>query len=138
MATLVDVTGRSQQSDQVWVARSATFVDPDDGYYGVIKIPKCAFITQLWVVITTAFTAAGAILTIGFEGNGDTANTQAFMSTDVTKPTATGIKRSYVENVLAIEGKWFSTNRGMITVTTDDQGGTAGTFTVFAEFAQIF
>jgi hypothetical protein len=138
MATLTDWTSRAQQSDRIWVARSETFVDPDDGYYAVIKVPTKALITQVWIHIATAFTAAGAILTVGFEGNGDTAVTNCFFTTDIAKPTETGIKRSFPDVAVSVEGKWFDTYRGVITITTDDQGGTAGTFTVFAEFAEIF
>lgn len=137
MATLTDVT-HNQVSDHLWFARSQMMVAPSDGYYSVIRIPHKGFITEVWLYIATAFTAAGSTLTVGWAGNGEVAVTNAFMSTDISDPTTAGMKRAKSDTLVSIDGKWFQTDRGVITVTCDDNGGTAGTFAVFALYAQIY
>lgn len=125
-------------SQNFMFARSKKFTDPDDGTYNVIRIPRFGFVKNVWVRITTAFTAVGAVLTIGWSGNKEVAEPEGFMTTDVTDPTATGLKMMLDASIASEPGKYFDAGSGAITVTTDDDAGTAGTFWVFADYVVIF
>jgi len=128
-------TGRA--SDAIRLHASKTLVSPADGTHNVVRLPKYAFVTRVWTNITTAFSAPGATLTVGFVGNGEAADTDAFMGTAATQPTLAALRASSEDNNPASQGKYFSAAGGMVTVTTDDNSGTAGTFTVFVEFYVI-
>lgn len=125
-------------SDRYFLAKSKRMVAPADATYNIIRIPKNAFVMDVWVLITTAYTAAGSTLTIGWLGNGETAVTNGFMTVDVAEPTVAGLKRAQHDTLTSWEGKYFSTQGGMITCTTDDNAGTAGTFWVFANYTVVY
>ena len=123
-----------RMSDRPMLAVSKRMVTPADATYDLIKIPRFGFVTDVWVLVTTAFTAAGSTLTVGWLGNGQTAVTNGFITTDVSKPTVTGMKRGQSDALTTFEAKWFYTSGGIITCTTNDNAGTAGTFWVFANY----
>jgi hypothetical protein len=125
-------------SQNYMFARSKKFTTPTDGTYNIIRIPRFGFVKNIWVKISTAFTAAGATLTVGWKGNKETAVLAGFMTTDNTVPTATGLKVMQDISVASFPGKWFDAASGAITITTDDDGGTAGTFFVFCDYSVIF
>jgi hypothetical protein len=125
-------------SDRFFFAKSKRMVAPADATYNIIRIPKNGFVLDVWVKITTAYTAAGSTLTIGWLGNGETAVTNGFMTVDVAKPTVVGLKRAQHDTLTSWEGKYFYSAGGMITCTTDDNSGTAGTFWVFATYTVIY
>jgi hypothetical protein len=124
-------------SDRPMLARSKRMVAPADGTYNLIRVPAKAFVTDVWVLITTAFTAAGSTLTVGWLGNGETAVTNGFITNDISKPTVTGLKRAQNDTLTSWEGKYFNSASGLITCTTDDNAGTAGTFWVFVNYYVI-
>lgn len=134
---MADYTHKGRTSDAVRCAASKTLVSPADGTHNVIRIPQYALVTRVWTNITTAFGSAGATLDVGFLGNGETADTDAFMGTAATQPNTAALRSSSEDNNPASQGKYFSDAGGMITVTTDDDSSTAGTFTVFAEYYVI-
>jgi len=124
-------------TDNYRLARSKYMVSPGDGTYNIIHIPKFAFVKRVWTVVETAFTAPGATLTVGFIGNGEAANTDAFMDSSNTQPTLIGTRSSSEDNREFCQGKYFNTARGAITVTTDDNAGTAGKFYVIVEYSVL-
>lgn len=126
-----------RMSDRPILAISKRMVTPADATYNIIRIPKYAFITDVWVLVTTAYTAGGSTLTVGWLGNGQTAVPAGFMSSDIARPTSTGLKRAQQDTLISGEGKYFFTAGGAITVTTDDNAGTAGTFWVFCNYYVI-
>ena len=90
----------------------------DDTYY-VLKLPKKAFVVGVWLEIITAFddqTTDGTI-TVGFSGNGETADADYFMDNTAAAPLVTGMKE-------VTKGKWFSDASGLITVTANDNDST--------------
>ena len=48
-------------ADNYRLAASKLMLAPDDGVYNLIKIPKWAFITDVWVEIVEAFTVNASI-----------------------------------------------------------------------------
>jgi len=117
-------------ADNFRLARSHTLAAPADGSYDLIALPRYAFVMGTWVFISTAYVDAGATITVGFKGNGESADVDYFMLSATAIPNATGTKTGTVE-------KWFNDQRGMITVDCDDNGDTAGTFIVFAAYTVL-
>lgn len=105
-------------ADRTRHLRSAILLNVADNTYWMIKIPRYAFVhTVVWE--TLAVYGSSSTMTVGFAGNGETADPDAFiLSADIdpdhsTRLTtglehATGINRS---------GKWFDAEPGAITVT---------------------
>jgi hypothetical protein len=127
MATLTDMNASLNQSDHIWFARSKVITPAADGYFSIIRVPRTAFIMGTWVLVTTAFGAgAGASITLGYSGNQVVDSAAYFLTTTGSAGyTATAVPY------------WFSADKGAITVTTNADSGTQGTFTVFVTFAQI-
>lgn len=121
-------------SDKGFFVKSKKLAAPSDATYNIIRVPRFAFVDAVWLWITTAFTLASCTMTIGWFGNGETAVTNGFMTTDVANPTVAGLKRALSDALTTFEGKYFNTAGGAITCTTDDDGGTSGTFYVFAHY----
>jgi hypothetical protein len=82
--------------------------------YAALKLPKKAFVVGLWLEIITAYDEAtegiDGTITIGFSGNGETADADYFLTSAQAAPLATGMKASTV-------AKWFDSASGLITVT---------------------
>lgn len=125
-----------KQSDLRWVRASMQIAAPADGTHVVCPIPKNTLVTNIIINKTVGFTSPGATFNIGFTGNGETADTDFFMSSVTANPTAVGLASIHQGGLTGSGGKYFTT-AGAITVTTDDNGGTAGTFQVFVEYTQI-
>jgi len=106
-------------TDNYRLARSKTLVNPADATYNLIVIPKFAFIDQIWLYITTAYAGGGsdATGTIGFLGNGETADPDGFMDIAACAVTATGIKRMTDDGQPGSKGKWFNSASGQLTIT---------------------
>lgn len=126
---------RRKQSDVVWAACSKIITPSDDTHYAV-KIPKKSLVLDITVNKTTAYTDAGALVTLGFVGNNETADPDAFMSSAVFNPANVGVSSIKQGSVKNSGGKYFD-RAGTITVTSDDNGGTAGTFQIFVSYIQL-
>ena len=124
-------------TDNYRLARSKYMVTPADATYNIIAMPKFAFVKRVWTVVETAFTDPGATLSVGFMGNGETADTDAFMDSDNSQQSQIGTRSSSEDNRANCQGKYFNSARGAITVTTDDNGGTAGKFYVIVEYSVL-
>lgn len=109
----------SRAADNFRIMRSGKVtLSADDTYY-VLKLPKKAFVVGVWLEILTAFddqTTDGTI-TVGFSGNGETADADYFMDNTAAAPLVTGMKE-------VTKGKWFSDASGLITVTANDNDST--------------
>jgi hypothetical protein len=125
-----------KQSDLQWTRASKTLATPADGTHVVCPIPKNTLVKAVIVNKTVAYSKTSATATIGFKGNGETAETSSIMSIDTFNPTTVGVVNSLQGGTKYAAGKYF-TRAGSITVTTDDNGGTAGTFQVFVEYTQL-
>lgn len=109
----------SRAADNFRIMRSGKITLSADDTYQVIKLPKKAFVVGVWLEILTAFddqTTDGTI-TVGFSGNGETADADYFMDNTAAAPLVTGMKE-------VTKGKWFSDASGLITVTANDNDST--------------
>ncbi|MCK5015636.1 MAG: hypothetical protein KAS32_01075 [Candidatus Peribacteraceae bacterium] len=109
---------RGKYSDNFRMARSGKLVEKADGTYGLIQLPKYAFISQIWVNVTQAYAGGttGAA-TLGFAGNATTADVDGFMDATALGARAAGFKIMTDDAQPGSLGKWFSGGRGTITIT---------------------
>jgi len=105
-------------ADNIRFARSKTLYEKADGTYNLINIPKFAFVTAVWLIITQAYAGgAGDTCTVGFTGNGETADPDGFIDDTFAAATSTGVKCSNGDAQPASSGKWFNTAGGQLTIT---------------------
>jgi hypothetical protein len=124
-------------ADNYRLARSHRLIDLDDDTYNIIRIPKFAFVKEIWLYVATAY-AGGATgtATIGFVGNGESADPDGFMDSAACGAEATGMKRMSDDTQPGSQGKWFSTAGGLLTITlSHGTHTTLLTATVFMEFS---
>ena len=126
---------RFAKSRPVMVSTSFTNLTAD-----LIRVPKYAFVTGLRVLITTPLSGGTPSLTIGYSGNGATADTEGFMISDVVDPETAGMK-NMKDGVIATapgsQGKYFSGGAGVVTATLSGTP-TAGVFYVFVDYRVIY
>ena len=109
----------NRAADNFRLMRSGKITLSADETYAAVKVPKKAFVVGVWLEIITAFddqTTDGTI-TVGFSGNGETADADYFMDNTAAAPLVTGMKE-------VTKGKWFSDASGLITVTANDNDST--------------
>ena len=109
----------SRTADNFRMMRSGKVTLTADDSYAVVKVPKKAFVVGVWLEIITAFddkTTDGTI-TVGFSGNGETADPDYFMDNTAAAPLVVGMKE-------VTKGKWFSDASGLITLTVADNDST--------------
>lgn len=112
-------------SDNFRLARSKTLYQLADGTYNLILLPKFAFVMQLWLIITTAYAGgAGGSATVGFTGNGETADPDGFLDATAAGGRATGVKLMTDDAQPGSKGKWFNSASGFLTITLDDSTDT--------------
>lgn len=84
----------NRAADNFRLMRSGKITLSADETYAVVKVPKKAFVVGVWLEIITAFddqTTDGTI-TVGFSGNGETADPDYFMDNTAAAPLVTGMK----------------------------------------------
>lgn len=126
----------NKASDAFRLEASKLMLAPADGTYNLIKIPRYALVTDVWVQIVTAFTVDASII-VGYIGNGEVANDDGFITNNVADPLNVGMKRAFNTTTSTFPGKFFSDAAGAITATVLDNGGAVGDFRVFVQFIVI-
>lgn len=125
-------------ADNRMLAMSGLFITPDDDTYDIIRVPHWAFISNVWLEVTTAYIAGAPSITVGWKGNKETAVPAGFMSNDIAKPKELGLKIAQKDAVSAFPGKYFGDGSGAVTVTIAAGGATTeGNFRIFCEYAVI-
>jgi len=125
-------------SDNYRLAKSKILIYPSDGTYNIIRLPKYAFVKDVWLLVSTASDVTPDVCTVGWLGNGETAVTNGFITTDVANPTKTGLKRAQSDTAVTFEGKYFSDATGVITFTYEaGSASTLGVYRVFCAYTVI-
>ena len=127
----------SQASDNFRLARSQTMVSASDGTYNLIRLPVNAFVMDVWLYMSTAYSGGSPSITIGWLGNGETAQPAGFMTNLVAKPLEAGIKRAMKETLEQFPGKYFNAASGMVTATLAADTGTGGIWQVLVHYSVI-
>ena len=118
-------------SDNVYLARPGIFGGAAEAY-NLIKVPKNAFIMNVWLEIIT--THAGNTCTVGFAGNATTADADGFIDATLGITTTAGFIRAIDDAQPGSKAKWFSAGGGMITATPS---ATTSRQRLFVEYAII-
>ncbi len=119
-------------SDNYRMMKTQTFNTPSAATYNCIRIPKFAFVASVFLNITTACAGTNPTVSVGWLGNGETAQAAGFISTNIAECTIAGLKAATHDTNVSWEGKYFEDAGGMLTITC------AGTFTagVFVGFIE--
>lgn len=104
------------------------------GTYGLIRIPRYAFVTGVWALVVTACNVTD--MTIGWAGNLETAVPAGFISSDILDAGTTGLKCAVKDTAVASVGKYFNAGIGEITATFSTNM-TSGKFIVFCQYSVI-
>jgi len=121
---MVDFLGRIA-ADSPRLARSKSLVGKADAVYNIIALPKFTFVVDVFINITTAYGPIGdATATIGFTGNGETADPDGFMTTNDVLPGVAGLKSMRGGAGAWAKGKWFNSASGQLTITLAKNSGT--------------
>ena len=125
-------------ADNRMMAMSGLFIAPDDDTYDIIRVPHWAFVSNVWLEVTTAYVAGTPSITVGWKGNKETAVLAGFMTNNVAKPGEVGLKIAQKDTLETFPGKYFNAGSGALTVTIAAGGATTeGNFRVFCEYTVI-
>lgn len=116
----------NRSSDAYRLASSKTVVNPASATYNLIKIPRYAFVTDVWAEVVTL--DASSVTTLGWIGNSTTASADGFMDATVFDDDGAGVKRA-----TAFLGKYFADGSGALTAAVTYGGGTL-VFRVYIQF----
>lgn len=132
MATL-DTKISTHISDFSYLARSKNFVNVADGVYACFRIPKKAFIEEVWLDVFE-LSAAGTV-SVGWEGNAAAADPDGFIDTTLGVTTSVAVIKATDDAQPGSKGKWFLDGSGVLTVTSATN--TDGSFRVFCRYSII-
>lgn len=123
-------------SDFVYTARGHVMNTPANGTWSCIRLPKNTLVTKVFLAITTLCAGTLPKVSVGWLGNGETAQTEGFITQEVAACTVVGLKGSAHASVNSFEGKYFDSAKGVITVTVSGTL-TAGIFYPFVQYTII-
>jgi len=124
----------SKAADNYRLGKSRTILTPAAATYWVYRIPRYALVTDVWLYVETA--GSTDTVTIGWTGNGETAQASGFMSATIAKVMTAGMKRAQHDSLIAWEGKYFDDASGLLTMTVGTTQ-TTGKFHLFISYTII-
>lgn len=127
-------------TDFNYLARSHKLVDVADGTYDLIRLPRRAFIEDVWVEVSVAGSGGtpNSTVTIGFSGNKETADPDGFIDSTLGTTTSVKMLRASDDAQPASKGKWFVDGSGMLTATfTKGTTATGPSVVVFVKYSII-
>lgn len=105
-------------ADNLRVGRSQTLIELADGTYNIYALPKFSFVDNVWLYVSQAYAGgANGSATIGFIGNGETADPDGFMDAAACGARVAGMKHMLSDGQPGSQGKWFNTAGGLLTIT---------------------
>ena len=103
------------------LARSKRLYNKASAVYNITRIPRYAFVSEIYVRVDTAMsggTANSGSLLVGFSGNKETADPDGFIDSVADVEVAGMYKMSW-DGCPFSQGKWFNDGSGMLTITID-------------------
>lgn len=109
------------------------------GEHGLFRIPRYSLVMDIWVLVLVAFDGTVAdTLTLGFQGNKETADPDGFMDAAQCALATAGIKRATSDAQPWSEGKYFDEASGVISGTVVNNDSTVGEAYVFVSLIQVY
>jgi len=128
-------------SENYLLAKSKRLYNKADDVYNIIRIPRYAFLSEVYVLVTVPVsggTGSSSELLVGFSGNQETADPDAFIDSVADIETA-GMYRMSADGQPGSAGKWFNSGSGMLTITIDNGDHTTLLDAhIFARYAVIY
>jgi len=126
-------------ADNLRLARSKVIASPDDGTYGLIHIPRFAFLLNAWCRIMTAYSSSSSgTINIGLSGNGVADDNDAIFTSTALDPEAVGWSNMTDSGGAAKGGYWFDAGSGAVTATFSIGDSSANcTIMVFALYSVL-
>jgi hypothetical protein len=127
-------------TDNFRLARSKFIEAPEDGTYGVIRLPRNAFLVDVYFDLLAPFnTGSTAEVTIGMRGNGLPDNPDGVMDSSLIDATAAAWYRASSGTSATSEGYWYNTQGGDITITISRGDATNNMYgVVLAQYSVLF
>ena len=123
-------------TDFIYTARGHELNTPADGTFNCIRVPRRALVTKVFLFISTLCAGTLPKVSVGWLGNGETAQTEGFITQEVAACTVAGLKVSTHSSENSWEGKYFDDAAGVVTVTVSGTL-TAGVFYPFVQYSII-
>jgi hypothetical protein len=125
-------------SDNFRLAKSRYILSPSDATYNVIRLPKYAFVSDVWIMVVVGANVEPTAASVGWSGNGETAVAAGFMSTELVDPTNTGLKRAQKSTTVNFPGKYFNGGSGAVTFTyAAGTATTLGGYFIFVQYSVV-
>lgn len=113
----------------------ATLTDADT-LYNIVRIPRFALVTNVHLVVNTAFNGTTPIMTVGWATSTDSL-VDAFLTNLEAEIFNAGYKVPLAGTNVNAGGKYFPDSIGRITVTIDPDTSTAGEMILFGTYSVI-
>lgn len=108
--------GRTAETDELRLVNSPELLDPADNVYHLVRVPWHALITNIYLHLISPF-GSTSVITVGFDGNKEVADEDAFLLDANIVPDGAILTRSLKDSTAVNGGgKWFNANSGAITV----------------------
>ena len=104
------------------------------GTWNLLRIPKWAFVSRVWVYVETACNATD--ITVGWSGNTETAVAAGFLTEDIVDAGVVGYKEATHDTATSWGQKYFGLGTGSITATLGTTW-TTGKLYVFCQYSVI-
>ena len=129
----------AKSSDNIRVVRSLALLDAPSETYHLVRVPEHALITDIIVQLISPFGTTSTV-TVGFIGNGETADPDAFMLSVDIDPDGTILTRSLAGSTgINRGGKWFDVDRGVITLTlVQGNAPSTASLRIFVEYKVVY
>ncbi len=106
-------------SDNIRLAKSRYILAPDDGTHNVIRMPRFAFLIDVFFQLITPYSGASSgLITLGLIGNGAVADPDAVLVDVYIGSETAGMSRMSGGSAVAAEGYWFDDASGVVTLTS--------------------
>ena len=119
---------KSSEADNMRLVKSASLLDQADDTYFLVKVPRFSLVTSIIVhLIDGSGYGLTSSITVGFDGNKETADPDAFLLNANIDPDGTSKLISLASSTgINKGGKWFDQANGVITLTQAIGDGGAG------------
>jgi hypothetical protein len=129
---------RHSEADNMRFVKSVALLDAASDTYFLARVPWYAFVTNVIVQLISPY-GLTSVMTVGFAGNKETADPDAFLLNADIDPDGSVLTRSSLAGTGVNKGgKWFDQASGVITLTlTKGDAAATASARLFVEYKLI-